>query len=210
MSDCKPRKTPIDAITKLNIEDEKVLYDKPVREGTVNLELFYPNQIDNPSKLVEFADADWANDELQRKSTSGYVFKLFESTISWCSRKQSVTAMSSTEAEYVALSETSREGIWLLNLINELGFTQHHIILYENNQSCIKLTQKTEHKRLKHIDVKYNYIKDLVTNSLVKLEYVPSNDQIADILTKNLPLCKFEKLRDCLGLRITNSEESSD
>lgn len=166
-------------------------------QGTMNLELFYPK---NSEKLIGFVDADWAGDEEDRKSTTGYLFKVFGCTVTWSTKKQSTVATSSTEAEYVALAESVKEGIWLSKLLNDLGFTQSQFVMFEDNQSCIKLTKRWDHKRLKHIDVKYNFIKDLVIEKMVLVEYVRSNEQIADILTKNLPGDLFIKHRFNLGL----------
>ncbi|GJQ79275.1 hypothetical protein Trydic_g5518 [Trypoxylus dichotomus] len=93
-------------------------------KGTANFELFYPKN--SEIELVGFDDADWAGDQEDRKSTTGYLFKVYGGTICWSTKKQSTVAMSSTEAEYVALAEAAREGIWLVNLLHDLGFQKQH------------------------------------------------------------------------------------
>lgn len=166
---------------------------------TVNFELFFDNKVS--TELEGYADSDWAGDESDRKSTTGFLFKVLGSTVCWTTKKQSSVAISSTEAEYVALAEAAREGIWLLNLLESFGFAKTTFTIYEDNQSCIELTRKWEHKRLKHVDVKYNFIRDLVENKTISVKYINSNNQTADILTKNLKYPLFSKHRFHLGLR---------
>lgn len=169
-------------------------------KGTINLELIFLRNID--VRLVGYADADWAGDSYDRKSTSGYLFKIFGGTVVWNTRKQATVAMSSTESEYVALAEAAKEGIWLQGLIAELGFLKAMFTIFEDNQSCIKLTSRFEHKRLKHIDVKFNYIRDLVLDKKLCVQYISTNEQTADILTKNLSGDLFIAHRLNLGLRM--------
>lgn len=167
-------------------------------KGTMDFQLFYAKN--NGAELVGFADSDWAGDEQDRKSTTGFLFKAFGSIICWNTKKQSTVAVSSTEAEYVALAEAAREGIWLSNLLSIFDVKIPYIIVFEDNQSCIKLTKRMEHKRLKHVDIKFNFIKDLVEQKRLIIEYISTNDQIADVLTKSLEAVKFCKLRSQLGL----------
>lgn len=167
-------------------------------KGTLDFKLKYEKNSET-DVLVGYADADWAGDE-DRKSTTGFTFQVFGNTVCWSTRKQSTVALSSTEAEYVALSEAAREGVWLRNLITELVSAKPIIIIYEDNQGCIKLSQRKDHKRLKHVDVKFNFIKDLVKCNNVKLRYIETINQTADILTKNLRGSSFQKHRAGLGL----------
>lgn len=173
--------------------------------GTLNLELFFDKNIG--IELIGYADADWAGDESDRKSTSGHIFKVFGSTVCWSTRKQSTVAVSSTEAEYVALAEAAKESIWLSNLLDDLGIAKTITVIYEDNQSCIKLTEKWEHKRLKHVDVKFNFVKDLVKDNVIEIKYITTKEQIADILTKTITGQQFIKLRLALGLRSSFIEE---
>lgn len=104
----------------------------------------------------------------------------------WNTRKQNTVAFSSTEAEYVSLAEASRDGLCLMNLLKELKIQLSHFTIHADNQSCIKLTKRFDHKRLKHIDVQYNFTRELVSQKLLNIVYVSTNDQTADKFTKGL------------------------
>ncbi|MEY5045629.1 MAG: hypothetical protein RL713_854, partial [Bacteroidota bacterium] len=137
--------------------------------------------------VVGYCDASYAN-ETQYHSRSGFGFMLGGSLISWYSKKQSVPAQSSAEAEYYAASRAANEAIWLKKLLNELGFEQKTVTIYEDNQACIALTKNPEdHKRTKHIQVKYHVIRYYVSQGLVKMVYCHTKDQLADIFTKGVP-----------------------
>lgn len=163
----------------------------------MNLGLFYGKTEKNI--LVGYADSDWASDT-SRKSTTGYLFKVFGSTVCWQTKKQSSIALSSTEAEYVALAMAATEFVWLKNLLKEFNIETGVVTIYEDNQSCIHLLQKFEHQRLKHIDVKYNFIRNLVLAEEIKVQYMCTKEQTADCLTKPLPAPQFEKLRSAMGM----------
>ena len=107
--------------------------------------------------LHGFADANWAGDVTTRKSTSGYVFQIDESTVSWKSKRQSIVALSSTEAEYVSLCGATQEAIWLQVLLDGMGFTQKNATtIHEDNQGAITFAKNpAHHSRTKHIDVKF-------------------------------------------------------
>lgn len=160
--------------------------------------------------LEGFADADWAGNVLDRKSNSGYLFRFGGGLISWCARKQPCVALSSTEAEYISLSECCQELMWLKKLMKDFGESvKKPICIFEDNQSCIKqLSQaKTIGKRSKHIDTKYHFVKDLFEQEQIDVTYCPSEDMLADILTKPLSRVKLEILRDRIGLRSARDEE---
>lgn len=144
--------------------------------------------------LIGYADSDWAGDA-SRKSTTGYLFKVHGSTVRCVTKRQTSVALSSTEAEYVALVMAAAEFVWLKNLLKDFQVETGIVVIYENNQSCIHLVHKYEHQRLKHIDVKYNFIRDLVLTQEISVEYISTKEQIADCFTKALPASQFEKLR---------------
>ena len=96
----------------------------------------------NQQKLVGYADCDWAGDATDRKSTTGFLFKVFGATVTWCTRKQNSVAVSSTKAEYVALSKAPREGVWLVNFLKNFSVKEDIFTIFEDNQSCISQTIK--------------------------------------------------------------------
>ena len=122
--------------------------------------------------------------------------------ISWYSKKQATTALSSTEAEIHALVEGIKESTWLRQLLDELNFDMSDpITLHEDNQSAIAIAiDPVHHSRVKHIEVKTYYIRENLGNQNVKLVYCPTDLMIADILTKALPAPQFKRLRDRMGL----------
>jgi hypothetical protein len=157
--------------------------------------------------LTGYADADWAGDLQDRKSTSGYVFMLAGGAISWCSKKQPVVALSTTESEYISASAAATEAIWIRTLLMELGYCQDRpTTIYEDNQSCITISNNPEkHNRTKHIDIRYHYLRQLIEENKIKLEYIDTENQIADLLTKPLPRPKFDKLRKLLGMELVTN-----
>lgn len=163
----------------------------------------YLGQTTEEQILVGYSDADWAGDKNDRKSNSGFLFKLFGSCISWMSRKQQCVTLSSTEAEYVALAEAAQEAVWLKRILEDFGvFIENQIIIYEDNQSCLKLIlNEQSSRRSKHIDTKYHFLKDLKNELVLNYEYCPSNYMIADALTKPLEVTKLNRFRELMGLR---------
>ncbi len=143
-----------------------------------------------PSKNVEltgYVDASYAN-EIGYKSRTGYTFLLSGSLVSWYSGTQSVVAQSAAEAEYYAACSAANEALCLKQLLEDLGFPSKTIVLHEDNQACIALTKNPEdHKRTKHIQVKYHVIRDYVAKQLVAFVYCPTASQLADIFTKGVP-----------------------
>lgn len=160
------------------------------------------------SELVYgFSDADWASDAQDRKSIGAYLYYYKGSVVSWASKKQACVATSSMESEYVSASTAAREGTWIREIVAEIDNiisksyqktpTAPPVLLLVDNQAAIRVAQNPEdHQRSKHIDVSYHYIRDKVDEGLMKLQYVPTKEMVADFLTKPLkPLthnrCKF-------------------
>lgn len=155
----------------------------------------------NNEQLEGFVDSDWASCELDRKSFSGYCFIMSGSVISWQSRKQQTISLSSTEAEYVSLSEGSREAIYLRNLLYELTGKLCVIKLYCDNQSALKLaTSPQSNNRTKHIDVRFHYVRDAIKKNLINVSYTQTQEMPADLLTKGLPSVKHYKFMKMLGI----------
>lgn len=153
-------------------------------------------------QLCGFSDADYAGDVDSRKSTSGYVFLFNDSIISWRSSLQKCVSISTTESEYVSASEAVKEIVWLKRLYEELLPNQRdEASFYMDNMSAIRLVKNPEfHKRTKHIDVRYHFIREKFNDGLFKLEHVSTDEMIADILTKALPKIRFEYLRTLMGI----------
>lgn len=147
--------------------------------------------------LFGYTDADYAGCIDTRKSTSGYVFVLANAPITWKCQKQTVVAQSTTEAEYLALSLGVREALWLKSFLNELGINFPQVKINVDNQSAIKLAQaQQQHSRTKHIDIKVHFVRDEIEKGNISVNYVNSNEQLADILTK--PVTKIV-LNNCLN-----------
>jgi hypothetical protein len=148
-------------------------------------------------EVCAFADADWANNKGDRKSISGWVAKLNGDPVSWSAKKQRVVALSTCEAELYAEAEAIKEVLWLRGLLGELGLHQSAgSRVYGDNQSTIAVSQNgVKGERTKHVDVKYHFITETIEAGKVKLQWVPTSEQHADIFTKALPAPAFLKLR---------------
>lgn len=154
-------------------------------------------------KLEGYSDADWASSKDDRKSISGFCFRLSETSalISWKSRKQASVALSTCEAEYMALALAMQESLYLQQLLISLNVikTDKPINMYEDNQSTIaSANNPVNHQRSKHVDIKYHFIRDLLNKNVVKLVYCPTDSMIADIMTKPIVKCKLENFKNDL------------
>lgn len=169
-------------------------------KGTLDFVLKY-EKTESPS-LIGYCDADWAGDLDTRRSTSGQVFLMANGSISWRSKRQTSVSLSTAEAEYIALCSASQEAIWLKRLLGEIGFDQSEpITILEDNQSAIAMSKNpTSHDRTKHIDIKFHFVRNAINESLIKLVYCPTDEMVADILTKPLHRGRFELLRTGTGI----------
>lgn len=151
---------------------------------------------------VSHCDTDWAGDRFTGRSTTGYVFTLAGGALSWRSRLQPTVALSSTEAEYRAITEAGQELLWLRNMMSRLGFEDHEpTVLQSDNLGAIHLTSKSVfHGRTKHIEIQYHWIREVVKAGELQLQHFPTHQMTADILTKALGKSQFVKLRSHLGL----------
>ena len=167
--------------------------------GTLDYGLLYGYN-DN---IAGFSDADWAGDCNDRKSTSGFVFMLSGAAISWNSNKQTCVALSTAEAEYIAIAKAAQESVWLQKLLQDMSKTSvTPITICEDNHSTIAITKNPQfHSKAKHIDITFHYIRELVTTGKVDLIYCRSDEMIADMLTKGIGKIQFTKLRSMMGLR---------
>lgn len=154
------------------------------------------------SSLQAFADSDWAEDRETRKSISGVICKMFGAPISWSSRKQNIVSTSTTESEFYALSEAVKEIQFLKNVIEDFDINvPAPITIFSDNQSTIKMIENSKFSsRTKHIDVRLHFIRDCAYNRQIKIIYCPSEDNVADLLTKPLAGVKIKYLRELAAL----------
>lgn len=166
--------------------------------GSTNLKLCFG---DNEAKLIAFSDSDMAGDVDRRKSTSGYLVTYAGGAVSWQSRLQKCVALNTTEAEFIAVTEASKELLWLKRLACELGFKQDKYVLFCDNQSAIHLSKNASfHSRSKHIEVRYHWIRDVLYSKKMQLEKVHTDDNGADMLTKVVTRKKLEVCRRLAGM----------
>ena len=172
-------------------------------KGTINFGIKYEKLTDGT--LSGFLDADWAGDMDNRHSTTGNLFMMSGGAVSWLSRKQPVVALSTTEAEYVALSTATQEAVWLRRLLSEIRATpMTPTTIKEDNQGTIAVAKNPIfHARTKHIDIKFHYVREALRDGIIELVYCPSENMAADILTKPLSRGRFESLRSEMGLEST-------
>eukprot|EP00253_Pinus_taeda_P005687 PITA_05687 len=138
--------------------------------------------------LVGFTDSDWAGDPDDRKSTACYVFTLGSGRITWACKKQSASSLSSAEAKYHGAMKASKEALWLCQILSEFGFQQQHpTTLSCDNQSVIQLCKDlVQHQRNNHIELHMHFIKKLIHDHVLEVQYCSIDDQVADIFTKAL------------------------
>jgi hypothetical protein len=169
-------------------------------KGTINYTLRYEGN--NKDRLVGFCDADWAGNVDDRRSTTGCAFIIAGGAVSWNSKKQATVALSSTEAEYMAATQATKEAIWLRKILTDLGYTQDQpTVIYGDNQSCIALTKNpTYHARTKHIDIQHHFVREKVEDGTIKLVFCGTEDMAADVLTKGLSRDKHGRFSNMIGL----------
>ena len=149
-----------------------------------------------------FSDSDWAGCVDTRQSTSGFVWIMGGGAICWRSKLQSIVALSSTEAEYVGATPAVQEVVWLRDLLCGLGIIDSSpSVLHMDNRGAVSLTRGAgDSNRTKHIDIRYHFIRSHVECKRIKVQYLPTNEMTADILTKNLGRAKHDYFVGKLGL----------
>lgn len=151
--------------------------------------------------LNGYVDADWASNKIDRKSFTGYLFKFAGSAISWKSQKQKTVALSSAEAEYMAICEAVKELIYLRNIFVELDLMPK-IFLYNDNKSAHLLTENNVfHARSKHIDIRHHFIREVLKKKIFELNYLETDKMMADIMTKPLPYKKHMFCMNNMGMK---------
>ena len=178
---------------------DKALYICRYLAGTTEYRLVYEGR--SNKGLIAYTDSDWASDPIKRRSVTGFFFKLANGIISWQSRSQKTVALSSTEAEYMALSDCSRQAVWIKSIFDELGMPIGTVPIAGDNQGSIFISSNPiQERRSKHIDIRYHYVRDCIEEKKVAIFFVDGALNPADLFTKNLGETKFTAFRKQLGL----------
>jgi len=164
--------------------------------GTAKMGIFFAAG-DTGMELTGYSDADWAGDRLDRKSMSGFLFFVGMHLVSWGSKKQDCVSLSTMEAEYVALARAVQEMLWLRKLSVPKVWSVKQPTLFVDNQSAQAFASGTaESNQSKHIDLRYHFVRDLMEKKEMKIEYKPTDEMTADIMTKALGPIKFVHFRN--------------
>jgi hypothetical protein len=152
--------------------------------------------------IVGYTDSDFAGSKLERKSTSGYLSFVGGNLVTWRSKKQKVVSLSSAEAEYRALHHATTELTWLNILLTELGFgSEKPMTLFCDNTAAIEIANNpVQHDRTKHVELDRNYIKDNLDTGKIKVPYIKSADQLADMMTHAVHSSPFHSVLSKLGM----------
>ncbi|KAH9722805.1 hypothetical protein KPL70_006847 [Citrus sinensis] len=152
-------------------------------------------------EVAGFVDSDFAGDIDKRRFITGFVFTMSGGAISWKASLQSVVALSTTEAQYIALTEAVKEAIWLRGLISELGFKQKTVTISSDSSSAIELSKNPKYnERTKHINVRLHFIREEISSGVVSVVKIPFEVNLDDMLTKPLPAIKFMSSLNSIGL----------
>ena len=155
-----------------------------------------------PNTVVGYCDADYAGDLDTRRSTTGFVFILNGGAITWLSKRQPTVAVSTTEAEYIAAAQATKEALWLRILLTDLGVSITTFQIMADNQSALKLLKNPVFSmRSKHIDVVYHFARERVARWEVEFSYIRTEDMLADMFTKAVPSNKFQICCDGIGVK---------
>lgn len=169
-------------------------------QGTTGYGILYKKA--GNRELVGFTDSDYAGSVEDRKSTSGYAFILSDAAVAWSSRKQPIVTLSTTEAEFVATAACTCQMVWMKRVLKRIGYEgSTSPVIFCDNSSTIKLSKNpVMHGKSKHIDVRFHFLRDLVNEGAVQLNYCGTQQQVADIFTKPLKLETFQEFRKKLGV----------
>ena len=172
-------------------------------QATKDLKVIYQGGLIEKPRLEIYTDADWAGDKETRKSISGYVAILAGCAVCWSSKRQNTVAQSYKEAEYIAASEATKEAVWIGRLLEELCQPDiYPISLHCDNKGSIVLAKNPEnHQHTTHIDVRYHYIREKKEDGIIEVDYLFTENMIADGLNKVLTPARMKVFIEQLGLR---------
>jgi hypothetical protein len=171
--------------------------------GSNNLGVFYSRKTEGEDELVSFSDSDLAGDLDDRKSTSGIIFFLGRTPISWQSIKWRVVAQPSCEAEYVAVATGACQAIWLGRLLSEIkdARVRVHVLKIDNKSTISLIRNPVHHARSKHIDIKYHVLREYEGTGQIQVEFIRTWDQLGDLLTKPLGKSKLAEMSSRVRLQ---------
>jgi hypothetical protein len=171
-------------------------------KGTLDYKLTFGGQDLEEAKFTTYCDASHGDCPDSGRSTGGYVTVLAGGAIGWSSKLQPFVTLSTTEAEYVAAVEAGKEILWMRNLMQEMQFPVTVASpLRIDNQSALSVTKNPEHHgRMKQLDLRYFWLRDTVEQKIIAPDFIPGAEQVADSLTKALPIPKIEFCRKEMGL----------
>ena len=168
-------------------------------KGTIDIGLWYP-KCDN-FELICYSDADFGGCKIDRKSTSGTCHFLGHSLVSWYSKKQNSVALSTVEAEYIAAGLGCAQVLWMKQTLSDFGLTYSHVPIKCDNTSAISISKNpVQHSRTKHIEIRHHFLRDHAQKGDITLDFVRTEDQLADIFTKPLNENQFVNIRRQLGV----------
>ncbi|MBW0490501.1 hypothetical protein O181_030216 [Austropuccinia psidii MF-1] len=165
-------------------------------KGTSGMGIKYTKYNIQVADLIGWADADYANSTITRKSTSGYVITLFGNPVSWSTKKKSIVVQSTTEAEFVVVNKCVKQVQWMSNLLTSIGIDIHTPVLLNDNAGAVFIAQEAKlNSNTKQIEIIFQYVRDLIKNKLMKIAHISTQLMIADIITKPLATTKLTKSR---------------
>ncbi|MEM7061309.1 MAG: Ty1/Copia family ribonuclease HI [Pseudomonadota bacterium] len=147
-----------------------------------------------------YVDSDFATDPTNRRSVTGYLVTIGESLVSWKSKQQASATLSSTEAEYVAMSQCATEMVFIRNLLRDMKYGDVKMVMHEDNAGALFLAKNMAvGQRTKHVDTRCHYVRELVERKELEVRYINTRNNPADLLTKNLGAGNFRRLADAIG-----------
>eukprot|EP00253_Pinus_taeda_P006160 PITA_06160 len=211
MEDCKPTPSPFQSGAKISLTCTSPEIDATLYHQLVGKLLYLTHTHPDLSFVVGLVsrfmqnphEIHWKEDKRILRYVRGYVFTLGSRPITWTCKKQGAISLSSAEAEYRGVVEASKEALWLRQILSKFGFQQQHLTtLWCDNKSAIQLCiDPVQHQHSKHIELHMHFIRKLIHDHVLEVQYCSTDDQVADIFEKALREAKFTKLRFMVGVQ---------